>query len=72
LAIASGIYWELSVRSFIQIYSDLTILLHDVWRVSFFTGHSVVTIHQKLVSFILNFKHNTSNGKSSKASQDDA
>jgi len=30
LAIASRIYWELSARNFIQIRSDLTLLLHDV------------------------------------------
>jgi len=30
LAIASGIYWGLSVQNFIQICSDLTFLLHDV------------------------------------------
>jgi len=30
LAAALGIYWELTVRNFIQIHSDLTFLLHDV------------------------------------------
>jgi len=30
LAVASGIYWGLSVQNFLKIRSDLTLLLHDV------------------------------------------
>jgi len=30
LAVASEFYWKLSIRNIVQIYSDLTFLLHDV------------------------------------------
>jgi len=47
LEIALGIYWGLSIRNFIQICSDLTFLLHDVYGVSFFTEHSVVLFYMQ-------------------------
>jgi len=38
---ATGIYWKLSVQNIIQIRSDLTYLLYEVYGINFFTGHSV-------------------------------
>jgi len=49
LVFASGMYRELSVRSFIRIHSDFTFLLHDVWGICFFTGHSVISRFTGLV-----------------------
>jgi len=47
--IASALHWKLIIRNFIQIRLDLTFVLYNTNRFTFFTRHSIYCIFYILV-----------------------